>query len=84
MATITVRKIDDEVKDQLKQLADQEGRSVEGYVRQMIYKEVKKTSVDQQTNLLDDIQNIMASAGAFLNEDDIFERNQETQRGVEL
>lgn len=81
MATITIRKLDDDANEALKELAKKDGRSVEGYVRRLIYKEVEKHPVEKKKNLADEIQSIMSENKVYLNEKEIPSRD-ENQREV--
>lgn len=84
MAAITIRKIDEETKDALKELAARDGRSLEGYVRNIIYEIVRlESDVRPKRNLALEIHNLMSENKAYLEDGEIPDR-QEMQREVDF
>lgn len=81
MATLTIRRIDDDVKAALNDIAARDGRSVEGYVRNLIYKEVSRSPVRLKRNLSAEIHSVMRKNGTFLTDGDVIGRS-EIQRDV--
>ena len=83
MATLTIRRIDDDVKEALKLAAARDGRSVEGYVRNLINKEMSHDSLKHKRDLSAEIRDVMGINGVFLLDSEMPVRS-ETQRNVEL
>lgn len=84
MAAITIRKIDEDTKECLKKLAARDGRSLEGYVRNIIYEIVRlESEAKPRRNLAQEIHSLMSKNGAYLENDEIPAR-WETQREVDF
>ncbi|MCL2826173.1 MAG: hypothetical protein FWD72_02075 [Eggerthellaceae bacterium] len=83
MPTLTIRKIDDDLKEGLKRLAQRDGRSVEGYVRNLLYQEVSRNTLANRRDLAGEIHRVMAAHQVYLSESDLKVHN-EIPRSIDL